>query len=164
MSSTITSMSHRKSLITTGILISIPMEITISIPMVTIIIIPMKTTTVLCTDNPTKVMWNYLIFMTNLFNGSANKGGGKALAIKILFLPFKNLKYFTSGNLFTYEYFTLTFVGRYLYWFVTIFSKKRGNFSPKIGGEIFFQNLFPALALRKELGGCVRISPCLRVI
>ena len=143
MSSTITSMSHRKSLITTGILISIPMEITISIPMVTIIIIPMKTTTVLCTDNPTKVMWNYLIFMTNLFNGSANKGGGgKALAIKILFLPFKNLKYFTSGNLFTYEYFTLTFVGRYLYRFVTIFSKKREILVQKLGEKIFFKICF----------------------
>ena len=52
-------------------------------------------------------------------------GGGKVFFKKIL-LSFKNLKYFTLDNLSTYGHITLKFVGRYFYWFVTMFSKKIG--------------------------------------
>ena len=50
-------------------------------------------------------------------------------------LPFKNKNYFTLDNLSKYGHITLKFVGRYFYLVVTIFSKKLGYFSPKIGGR-----------------------------
>ena len=52
-----------------------------------------------------------------------------------MFLPFKNQNYLTLDNLSKYEHITLKFVGRYLYWVAKIFSKKKGYFSPKIGGR-----------------------------
>ena len=42
-------------------------------------------------------------------------------------------KRFFSASLSTDGHTTLKVVGRYLYWFVTIFAKKYGYFSPKIG-------------------------------
>ena len=41
-----------------------------------------------------------------------------------ILLPFKNKNYFTLDNLSKYGHITLTFVGRYFYLVVTIFSKK----------------------------------------
>ena len=66
-------------------------------------------------------------------NGRAIKrgGGGKGPAIKEKrtfkkknLLPFKNKNYFTLDNLSEYGHITLTFVGRYFYLAVTIFSEK----------------------------------------
>ena len=81
-------------------------------------------------------------------NGRAIKrggGGGKGRAIKekITFLklffynllPFINKTYFTLDNISKYGHITLKFVGRYFIWVVTIFFKKCGCFSPKIGGR-----------------------------
>ena len=75
-----------------------------------------------------------------LLNGSAIKGGGgKALVFKpnyfFILLPFENKKYITLDNLSKCGHITLKFVGRYFYWFVTIFAKKYGYFSIKIGGR-----------------------------
>ena len=78
-------------------------------------------------------------------------GGGRGLAIKIFFyyffilLPFRNKKYFTFDNLSIYGHITLKFIDRYFYWFVTIFSKKGGYFSPKIGWRKNCQTPFCAI-------------------
>ena len=65
--------------------------------------------------------------------------GGKGPAIK-------EKGNFTLDNLSKYGHITLKFVVRYFYWVVTIFSKKKGYFSPKIGERNFFlQNPFLAI-------------------
>ena len=66
-------------------------------------------------------------------------GGSKGPAIKdfcfYILLSFKNKHYFTLDNLLKYGHIALTFVCRYFYWVVTIFSKKLGYFIYKIGGR-----------------------------
>ena len=57
-------------------------------------------------------------------------------------LSLKNKKYFTFDILSKYEHITLKFVGRYVYWVVTIFSNKQGYFSTKIGEEKIRFRLF----------------------
>ena len=52
-----------------------------------------------------------------------------------ILLPFKNKNYFTLDNLSKYGNITLKFAVRYFYLLVTILSKKKGYFSPKLWGE-----------------------------
>ena len=82
-----------------------------------------------CLGKPQKKV---IISMAGPLRGGGVKG--RTLKKKDLFWNFDKIL-LPFDNLSKYGQLTLKFVGRYFIWVVTIFSKKKGYLSPKIGGR-----------------------------